>query len=80
MKRSKRRTRTSLPPGARCPACNLGVLTEDADGPFCASCLYTPRPRITLEAAVALEEAIAIAESRAYRDTDQPTQPRKRAA
>lgn len=79
MKRQKRRNRVSLL-GARCPACNLGVLTEDAAGPFCAHCLYTPSPRISLEAAVAREDAIAVAESRVFRDTEQPHQPRKRAA
>jgi len=79
MKRRTRRTPVSLI-GARCPACNMGVLTEDIVGPFCAHCLYTPSPRITLEAAVAREEAIAVAESRALRDDHHPHVPRKRAA
>lgn len=82
MKRTRRNTRVSLL-GARCPACNMGVLTDDGDGPFCAHCLYTPEPRITLEAAVAKEEAIAVAESRALRDDHHPHHPhvpRKRAA
>ena len=79
MKRRKRRTPISLL-GARCPACNMGVLTDDGEGPFCAHCLYTPAPKITLEDAVAREEAIAVAESRAFRDGGQPPAPRKRAA
>jgi len=77
MKRRKKRPSISLI-GARCPACNMGVLADDGEGPFCAHCLYTPVPRITLEDAVAREEAIAVAESRALRDGGQP--PRKRAA
>jgi hypothetical protein len=82
MKRRTRGNRVSLI-GGRCPACNVGVLTEDGDGPFCAHCLYTPSPRITMEAAVAKEEAIAVAESRALRDDHNPHSPRfprKRAA
>ena len=79
MKRKKRRSAVSLL-GARCPACNMGVLTDDGDGPFCAHCLYTPAPRITLEVAVARAEAIAVAESRALRDDHHPHFPRKRAA
>lgn len=78
MKRRTRHNRVSLI-GARCPACNVGVLTEDSDGSFCAHCLYTPSPRITLEAAVAKEEAIAVAESRALRYDHHPHVP-KRAA
>jgi len=77
MKRRTRRNHSSLN-GARCPACNVGVLSDDGVGPFCAHCLYTPGPRITLEDAVAREEAIAVAESRALRDEHTP--PRKRAA
>ncbi len=79
MRRSKKRTSISLL-GARCPACNMGVLTVDGEGPFCANCLYTPAPKITLEDAVAREEAIAVAESRALRDGGRPPTPRKRAA
>jgi hypothetical protein len=56
----------------------MGVLSDDGEGPFCAHCLYTPGPRMSLEDAVAREEAIAIAESRALRDDHTP--PRKRAA
>lgn len=77
MRRRTRRNRVS-PNGERCPACSMGVLSDDGDGPFCAHCLFTPGPRITLEVAVAREEAIAIAESRALRDEHTP--PRKRAA
>ena len=82
MKQTTRRKPESLV-GARCPACNMGVLTDDGEGPFCAHCLYTPEPRITLEVAVAREEAIAVAESRALRDDPHPHHPhvpRKRAA
>lgn len=52
----------------RCPACNMGIMTRDGDGKYCAHCLYTPGPRITLEDAVARAEAVAIAESRALRE------------
>ena len=82
MKRQKRSKR-ALPAGARCPACNMGVLTEDVDGPFCAHCLYTPAPRISVEDAVAREDAIAVAESKVFRDGEHPHLPhvpRKRAA
>lgn len=79
MKRRTKRPRISLI-GVRCPACNMGVLTDDGEGPFCAHCLYTPEPRITLEDAVAREEAIAVAESRALRDDRHPHLPKKRAA
>jgi hypothetical protein len=68
----------------RCPACNLGILSDDGDGEYCAHCLFTTDPRMTLDAAVARAEAVALAESRALREqyTRQraaPT-PRRRAA
>jgi uncharacterized Zn finger protein (UPF0148 family) len=52
----------------RCPACNMSKLERDGEGAFCPNCLYTPSPPITLEAAVAKAEAVAVAESRALRD------------
>ena len=79
MKRRMRRPRVSRI-GVRCPACNMGVLTDEGEGPFCAHCLYTSGPRITLEDAVAREEAIAVAESRALRDDRHPHITKRRAA
>jgi len=52
----------------RCPACNMARLEKDGEGAFCPNCLYTPSPPITIEAAVAKAEAVAVAESRALRD------------
>ena len=52
----------------RCPACNMSKLARDGEGAYCANCLYTTSPPITLEAAVAKAEAVAVAESRALRD------------
>ena len=52
----------------RCPACNMSKLEKDGEGAYCPNCLYTPGPPITLEAAVAKAEAVAVAESRALRD------------
>lgn len=67
MARTRKQNRRSQP-GSRCPACTMGVLTDDGEGLFCATCLYTPGPRITLEDAVARAEAVALAESRALRE------------
>ncbi len=52
----------------RCPACNMAKLERDGDGAYCPNCLYTPGPPISMEAAVAKLEAVAVAESRALRD------------
>jgi ribosomal protein S27AE len=52
----------------RCPACNMGVLADDGDGEYCGHCLYTTDPRMTIEAAVAKAEAVALAESRILRE------------
>ena len=77
MKRRKKITIT--PRGGRCPACNMGILTVDETGSYCANCLYTPAPKITIEDAVAREEAIAIADARSLREGNNPPT-RKRAA
>ena len=55
-------------PLGRCPACNMSKLERDGEGSYCPNCLYTRSPPITLEAAVAKAEAVAVAESRALRD------------
>ena len=52
----------------RCPACNMTKLEKDGEGAYCPNCLYTSSPPITLEAAVAKAEAVAVAESRALRE------------
>ena len=52
----------------RCPACNMSRLEKDGEGAYCPNCLYTSSPPITLEAAVAKAEAVAVAESRALRE------------
>jgi hypothetical protein len=46
----------------------MSKLEKDGEGAYCPNCLYTPSPPITLEAAVAKAEAVAVAESRALRD------------
>jgi uncharacterized Zn finger protein (UPF0148 family) len=58
----------TAPGTGRCPACNMARLERDGEGSFCPNCLYTPSPPITIEAAVAKAEAVAVAESRALRD------------
>lgn len=52
----------------RCPACNMGIMSNDGDGEYCPHCLFTTDPRMTLETAVARAEAVALAESLALRE------------
>ena len=83
MDRKNGESNGASPALGRCPACNMARLERDGEGAYCPNCLYTPSPPITLEAAVAKAEAVAVAESRALRDElarENPHTHRRRAA